>query len=120
MDPELSYTVCQHLLIDPIMSSAEDNNAKRMEINAEAAKIAWRELQRFFAQGYAIGVSNKLDLIEVAYQLAEDNKEQLELWMEAGQVGQVSDTQALEWYEANTLVWAVVIRPWVVVQPVLK
>ena len=38
----------------------------------------------------------------------------------AGQVGPVTDRQALEWYEANALMWAVVIHPWVLVQPLVK
>ena len=36
--------------------------------DAETAKIAWQELQRFFAQGLAIGVEPELDLVDVAYR----------------------------------------------------
>ena len=38
--------------------------------------------------------------------------------MTGGQVAQVSDTQALEWLEADTLMWAVVVKPWILVQPI--
>ena len=93
---------------------------ERARINGETSKIAWRELQRFFAQGHAIAVTPSLDLVDVAYQLSADNKEQVEVWTKAGQVGPVSDAQALEWLEANALMWAVVVRPWVLVQPVLQ
>jgi hypothetical protein len=92
----------------------------RASINSETAKIAWVELQRFFAQGNAIAIDHRLDLVEVAYQIASDNKKQVEVWTQAGQVGPVSDAQAVEWLEANALVWAVVIRPWVLVQPILQ
>jgi hypothetical protein len=37
--------------------------------------------------------------------------------MAAEKVGQVTDAQAIEWLEANALVWCVVVRPWVLVQP---
>ena len=40
--------------------------------------------------------------------------------MEASQVGSASDAQALEWLQANALMWSVVVRPWVLVQPILK
>ena len=83
----------------------------RARINGETAKITWQELQRFFAQGHALAVSHKLDLVEVAYQIPVDNKVQLEAWMEAGHVDVVSDTQALGWLEANALMWSVVVRP---------
>jgi hypothetical protein len=92
----------------------------RDSLNAETAKIAWQELQRFFAQGYAVAVSPQLDLVEVAYEVSQDNKAQVESWMEAGQFGPVSDAQALEWLQANALMWSVVVRPWVLVQPVLQ
>jgi hypothetical protein len=93
--------------------------AERARINSETAKIAWRELQQFFAQGYAVAVSPQLDLVDVAYQVSADNKSRIQEWMEVGQFGPVSDAQAIEWLEANTLMWAVVVRPWVLVQPLL-
>lgn len=98
----------------------EEEAATRARINSETAKIAWQELQRFFAQGHAIGVSHQLDLVEVAYQVSRDNKALVGGWIEAGQFGPVSDVQAAEWLEANALVWAVIVRPWVLVQPVLQ
>jgi len=98
------------------MPEKETEEARRASINAETARIPWQELQRFFAQGNAIGVSPELDLVEVAYRISMDDAMGLEDWMESGQVAQVSDAQALEWLEANALMWAVVIRPWVLVQ----
>jgi hypothetical protein len=92
---------------------------ERARIHAETAKIAWQELQRFFAQGLAIGVKPELDLVDVACEMSYDNKDRIEAWMESGKIGQVSDAQAIEWHEANALMWCVVIRPWVLVQPVL-
>jgi hypothetical protein len=87
-------------------------------INLETAQIHWHELQRFFASGNAISVDPSLDLTQVAAQIAGDNAIQLKQWMEAGLVDAVNDTQALQWYENNLKVWAVVIKPWVLVQPI--
>jgi hypothetical protein len=92
---------------------------ERTRINSETATIGWHELQRFFAQGHAVAVSSDLDLVEVAYQVSSDNKPRIEEWMANGRVGPVSDAQALEWLEARALMWSVVVRPWVLVQPVL-
>jgi hypothetical protein len=92
---------------------------ERARIHAETAKIAWQELQRFFAQGLAIGVKPELDLVDVACEMSYDNKDRIEAWMESGKIAQVSDAQAIEWHEANVLMWCVVIRPWILVQPVL-
>ncbi len=90
----------------------------RAKMNLETARIAWRELQRFFASGAAIFVGDELDLVEVAFQVSEDNKARVAAWMEAGLVARVTDEQALAWYEADADMWAVVVSPYVFVQRV--
>mgnify|MGYP001817855465 CR=1 FL=1 len=90
---------------------------EREELNAETAKIPWQELQRFFANGSTIYVSPELDLIDVAIEICHDNKEQIEQWMADESVGQVSDDQAVAWLEADATLWSVVVKPWVLVQP---
>jgi len=90
---------------------------QREELNAETAKIRWQELQQFFANGSTIYVSPELDLIDVAMEICHDNKSKIEQWMADESVGQVSDNQALEWLEADATVWSVVVKPWVLVQP---
>ncbi|OAI00389.1 hypothetical protein A1353_01450 [Methylomonas methanica] len=89
---------------------------EKAKVNLETSSIPWVELQRFFAAGLAISVAADLDLVEVAYQFSRDNKTQVAQWLDAGQIGHVSDRQAGEWIEANSSVWAVVVRPWVLVQ----
>lgn len=89
----------------------------RAKMNLETSRISWRELQRFFASGAAIYVSPELDLVEVAYQVSEDNKFQVAEWMEAGQVARVTDMQAQMWFDEDADMWAVVVSPYVLVQP---
>lgn len=102
------------------MHEQEQNGAHkdvyRAKVNLETSRIAWRELQRFFASGAAVYVSNELDLVEVAFQISGDNAAQVAAWMEAGVVARVADTQAQEWYDADADMWAVVISPYVLVQ----
>ncbi len=86
------------------------------KVNLETSQIAWKELQRFFANGSAVFVAPDLDLVEVAYQFSIDNKNQVAEWLQNSQVGLVSDQQALAWLESNTEVWAVVVKPWILVQ----
>ena len=91
---------------------------QREELNAETAKIPWKELERFFANGTTIYVSPDLDLIDVAMETCHDNKMKMEQWMASEAVGQVSDDQAIEWLEAGATVWSLVVKPWVLVQPI--
>lgn len=92
----------------------------RIRIIGETAKIPWKELQRFFAQGLVVLVKPGLDLVDVAFEATQNNEQQVKLWMEQADLRGVSDEQALEWLEANALMWAVVVKPWVLVQPVLS
>jgi hypothetical protein len=88
----------------------------RVQVNLETAQIGWRELQPYFARGATVAVEGTLDLVDVAFQISKDNKQQVAKWMASGQIGRVTDEQALAWYEADALLWAVVARPYVLVQ----
>jgi hypothetical protein len=88
----------------------------REKVNLETSKIAWKELQRFFASGSAVFVASPLDLVEVAYQLSIDNKSRVEQWMQNKQISLVSDQQAINCLESDTEVWAAVVKPWILVQ----
>ena len=88
----------------------------RQEIHAETAKIAWTELQRFFAAGKAVYVSPDLDLVETALQISNDNSALIKQWMANGKLAPVSDDQARYWIDTDATVWAVVVKPWVLVQ----
>jgi hypothetical protein len=98
------------------MKTNEQKELYRAKLNLETGHIAWRELQRFFASGVAMVVSPELDLVEVAWQIAEDNAVQIAAWMQTAQLGNVSDEQALTWYAADAQLWAVVVNPYVLVQ----
>ncbi len=92
----------------------------KKEIIGETSKIAWHELQTFFASGMAIFVAEDLDLIDVACCFVDDNKAMVEKWMQENQVMPVSDEQAKSWYSDDAMVWAVVVKPWILVQSVKK
>jgi hypothetical protein len=98
------------------MNESNSVDIARVKVNLETSQIAWNELQRFFASGSAVFVASSLDLIDVAYQFSIDNKDQVTLWMQNNQISLVSDQQALMWLEADTTVWAVVLKPWILVQ----
>jgi len=98
------------------MTTPNQQEIFRAKVNLETSQIAWKELQRYFAGGAALFVASDLDLVEVAFQMSEDNAALIREWMAAGKFGKVTDEQAAAWYEADALVWAVVVSPWVLVQ----
>ena len=92
------------------------NEFEKEKVNLETARIHWSELQRFFAKGEAVWISNELDLVDVAHEFSIDNKTKVQCWLENKQVALVSDEQALQWFENNAELWAVVVKPWILVQ----
>lgn len=88
----------------------------RAKVNLETSRIAWKELQKYFASGAVVSVSSKLDLVEAAYQMSVDNKEKVAQWLADGLMSKATDEQAAAWYAADAEMWAVVISPWVLVQ----
>ena len=98
------------------MTESSCGDIARGKVNLETSKIPWKELQRFFACGAAVFVASTLDLVDVAYQFSIDNNDQVALWMQNNQIALVSDQQAINWLESDTEVWAVVVKPWILVQ----
>jgi len=86
------------------------------KLHSETATIAWRELQRFFAQGSVLVVSDELDLVETALMFAQDNAGQLKPLLDEAKVVAPSNDQARAWYDSDAILWSVVVAPFVLVQ----
>ena len=88
------------------------------KLNLETARIAWQELQPHFARGAAVFVDPSLDLLTVAQWVADDNSAEIGKLMQQQQFGVVSEQQAREFLRNKQEMWALVIAPWVLVQPI--
>ena len=86
------------------------------DLHGQTARLHWSELERFFAGGKLLHVATGLDLVQVAAAVSNDDTEQVQGWVEKGELGPVSDQLALEWQGINQMLWAVVVAPWVLVQ----
>ena len=89
----------------------------RVKLNRETARIGWHELEKHFAAGNVVYVSPELDLIDVSYEVSLDNKERVEAWVESQKVAPATDEQAAQWHANQSELWAVVVAPLVLVQP---
>jgi len=63
-----------------------------------------------------MNVEPSLDLVEVAVLVAEDDSSQLNALLESNKVSAPSNDQARDWFERETLLWSVVVAPFVLVQ----
>ncbi len=94
----------------------QDRELIRARINSETAKMPWRDLQRFFAAGKVMWTASELDLVEVACAIQEDDVNQVRNWTESGKLAGVTNDQARQWFETDSSLWTVVIKPWLLVQ----
>jgi len=103
-------------------NSEVDKSAKKKqiiaELNQETSKIAWSEMQKFFASGSTIFVDESLDLLDVASSLVMDEKSRIEQLMNDKLMHNVTDEQATRWLAVDQMMWAVVLAPYVLVQTV--
>lgn len=96
----------------------EKDEELRRRLNSETSKLRWTELQRHYAGGNVVAVDASLDLIEVAVGIAQDDTESVKKWMADGRLARLGDIQAAAWQQADVELWAVVVKPWVLVQRV--
>ena len=99
------------------INKTTDTDVLRANINNETSQINWSELQRFFAGGWLIYVSDNTNLLDVAVAFSLDDKNKVSKWLTSGEVAKVSDEQAKQWHKENATFWANVVKPWVLIQP---
>lgn len=92
----------------------------RDKLNRETGQLDWSELQRYFARGIVISISDERDLIEVAMKFTEDDRATIEDWLANGQLERANDNHARDWNKRRPVFWAIVVAPWVLVQEVRK
>lgn len=99
------------------MPSSDELTDIKPDMHGQTAQLAWSELERFFAGGKLLLVANDLDLVRVAAAVAEDDQQQVAQWLEAMQLKPIDDQQAITWQACDQTLWAVVVAPWILVQP---
>ncbi|MDQ7050459.1 MAG: DUF2288 family protein [Enterobacterales bacterium] len=86
------------------------------QLNLETAEVFWPEIQVFFAQGKLLVVDAQLDLVEVATLIADNQVNQLKNLIENNNVSFVSAEWVKKHCTDTTLLWAVVVAPYVLTQ----
>ena len=89
---------------------------EKAKIVSETAKIYWKELETFFAQGKLVLVDGSLDLIDVAFAISTDDAKQVSQWMETELILRDFTQKAITFEKNNKELWSVVIKPWILIQ----
>ncbi len=86
------------------------------KLHEQTALIAWKELQRFFAQGVVMWVDEDCDLVEIGTFIVDDQAKKIEALMASSKLAAVSNVQAKNWFERDASLWSLVVAPFVLVQ----
>lgn len=88
----------------------------QQKLNLETASIEWKDLQLFFAQGKLLVVKPNSDLVNVASLIADNELKALEDLIKQQQIEFATPKWVKENCQQTTLVWAVVVSPYVICQ----
>ena len=103
------------------MSLATLSHSELLEkLQTELGPAIFDDIARHFARGVVIYVSPDLDLITVAQHFIRDAQNQVEAWLQNGQLQRLNDATAKRWHSEQTALQALVVAPWVLAQPVAQ
>lgn len=98
------------------MDMEDENLTPQQRFQNELAPISFQELQKFFAKGMMIVVSQQLDMVDVAMKIHEDDVSVIQQWMDNEQLVRAHDEHAKQWVSESAELMAVTVAPWVLVQ----
>lgn len=80
--------------------------------------VDWSYLKSHYEAGSMVYVDPSLDLKAAGLALTEDNKDQVQAWLKSGDLVQPCDLHVKHWIESQTRFNAMIVRPFVLAQPV--
>ena len=90
----------------------EDSSLKTT-FKEDVGTVSWSWLRVHEKQGILFLVAEKLDLIEVAVEVAEDRVTQIKTWLENGDLIRPIPNQVAEWEKSGGLFSGIIFKPYV-------
>ena len=89
------------------------------ELDKYMGEVGWDYLEPHFKSGALLYLDPSLDLKEVGEALVADDKAQVEAWLKSGDLLKPSQPHADHWATAGKNFRALVVSPFVLMQPAL-
>ena len=96
---------------------AEDNSTDADKLEKYSGDVDWSYLQPHFEAVNLLYVDPALDLKTAGLAFAADNKEQVQAWIKSGDLVQPCELHAKHWDESGTRFTAMIVRPFILAQP---
>jgi hypothetical protein len=105
-------------MLNDDFSPAEDHQTPAEKLEKYSGDVDWSYLRPHFKAGNMIYVDPCLDLKEVGLVFAKDNQQQVQEWLKAGDLVQPCELHAEHWAKEGTRFQAMIVRPFVLAQPI--
>ncbi len=97
---------------------AEDNSSDDEKLEKYSGNVDWSYLKPHYEAGSMIYVDPALGLKAAGLAFANDDQTQVQAWLKSGDLVQPCDLHAKHWQESNTHFNAMIVRPFVLAQPI--
>lgn len=96
-----------------------DAGGEEPDLEKYAGEVDWTYLEPHFKSGVLLYLDLGLDLKEVGEALVADDRGKVEAWMKCGDLVKPSQPHADHWAGAGEVYRALVVSPFVLMQPVV-
>lgn len=87
------------------------------KLDKYTGEVGWSYLQPHFESGALLYVDPSLVITEVGRAVADDDKTKVETWLNRGDLIKPGTSHAEHWQRSDTLFTALVVSPFVLIQP---
>jgi hypothetical protein len=95
----------------------EDPLSDDEKIAKYTGEVGWKYLKPHYERGNVLWVDPELDLTVVAKAFTDDDTEQVATWLGCGDLVRIGDLHARQWDGGDDLFLAVIVNPFVLMQP---
>ena len=96
----------------------EDASSDVEKLEKYIGEVGWEYLEKHYQSGALLYVDPSLDLVTVGKALTEDDAGSVANWKKSGDLVQPSTPHAFYWEESKARFTALVVSPFVLIQPV--
>lgn len=97
---------------------AEDHSSNEEKLEKYTGDVDWSYLKPHYESGAMIYVDPSLDLKAAGLAFTNDDQAQVKAWLQSGDIVQPCDLHAEHWEKSRTRFNAMIVRPFVLAQPI--
>jgi hypothetical protein len=105
-------------MLNDQLSPAEDNSSDEEKLEKYSGNVDWSYLKPHYEAESMIYVDPALDLKTAGLAFANDDQVQVKAWLKSGDLVQPCELHAKHWQASNTHFNAMIVRPFVLAQPI--